>query len=130
MARFGKAIAVSLAVLLLVGAQCFAACVVQPCHSSPGNSASVHRQAAKPAKSSPCHQSPANPDQGQPSDCSHPSLTSDAAKKTAAQQSPLLHAVEFIHYQLPDIGVARLYTPSESLIPSTVTIASSSVLRI
>ena len=124
MTRVAKAVVVVLAALVLVNAQCLAACAVQPCHSE------THSAGTQGDQPSPCHQKPGNESKDKYSGCSHESLTGDAAKKVSSDQSPLLFTAAFVRLDFLSFSDSREHAAIEPLLLPTVTIASTTVLRI
>lgn len=118
-----KAVVVVLAALVLVNAQCLAACAVQPCHSTD------HKKGSEDQSNS-CHQKPGSHSKDKPAGCSHESFSGDAAKKVSNEQGPLLLTAVLVHRELPSFNDSREYAATEPSLLPTVTIASKTVLRI
>ncbi len=120
-----KGVVVALAALVLFNAQCLATCAVQPCHPS------VPTPSSHGDESNHCHQKPGGNDtKDKLPTCSHESVTSDGAKNTPIDQSPLIFAVECLRHDTLSLGGVREHITSELLLLPSVTIVSKTVLRI
>lgn len=122
-----KAVTVLVAVMLLINAQCLAACALEPCR------AAAPHVPAKKASVPPCHQTTGDQQEPQRSDdpsCSDEAFASESVAKVSLPENLPAATVALLPISLtPDARLLRIAV-TDSSPPLTRVLVSSTVLRI